>query len=754
MTHFLSPEFAIRRDFENRWYPDPLAVDVSNPKCDYCNAIEFDKLPGEEEAAIPHQPSYAALKKSAETCALCTLLCDAIIEFRKSLDARNRRGTRGGATQYQPEVIVPDGTEVMGHFLMGGYRPGDTESAFPTRPDAIDTAMPGFAFADDESVRPWLFGNWWRSRGGSGPLQLIGLGVRLGKGPELLEAEGNHSISDYGGGKKKPNAFFWGTYLRIRAEDGRLHLFLHCYTPAYMYISAEATIAKVVPGRLRATDYDSDFSFERLKGWLRACNKHHGPSCRTWGLLNAPLPTRILDLDKAPDYICLVEPHGQRGQYMTLSHRWGGKRVITTTMATLSARTAGIPMRDLPKTFADAVNVCRRLGVRYLWIDSLCIIQDSREDWEREAERMANIYTNSYLTIAASSSPDSGGGCFPSWEERSRTPHLSPETRSSGMPFIGDAAPVRNTAGNQRNTSWLAMRQHVYVNSSWEGQSSRLIIHGEWMPSSTRSNPRHFYIGSFVRRLDPVQDETLNSRGWTLQERLLSPRTIHYSADQMYWECERDFLGEDGSVFDPSVFSLNAVLERQALQVADHGFESQGFVSQIEGYSTRIKSPKGRWRGGWLGHIQAYSARNLTHAGDKLPALSGLAALVASRTGDQYYAGLWRKHVLEDLCWRAYEAEEIWDGMDTSESVGFGWVYAKEAIVPQRSEKLCNVQVVTPSRAPSWSWAKLDGFVRFVPLDFSRIRAEFMSCKVEVDGANRFGAVKGGRMKLSVSSLF
>jgi hypothetical protein len=248
-----------------------------------------------------------------------------------------------------------------------------------------------------------------------------------------------------------------------------------------------------------------------------------------------------------------------------------------------------------------------------------------------------------------------------------------------------------------------------------------------------------------------MQPETLNSRAWTLQERLLSPRTIHYSADQMYWECERDFLGEDGSVFDPSVFSLNAVLERQALQTPEHGFDSHGFVSQIEGFSTRIESPGGRWSGGWLGHVQAYSGRHLTHAGDKLPALSGLAALLASRTGDEYYAGLWRTHVLEDLCWRAYPAEEAWEGLDTGESKGFGWAYAKTAIVPRRLNKLANVHVVAPSRAPSWSWAKLDALVRFVPLDFTRIRATFVSCKVEVDGANRFGAVKGGRMTLSVS---
>lgn len=510
-----------------------------------------------------------------------------------------------------------------------------------------------------------------------------------------------------------------------------------------------------MPGRLRATDYDSDFSFERLKGWLRTCDKQHGASCRTRSLLNAPLPTRVLDV--ADDCIRLVEPshQQQKGKYITLSHRWGGKNVIKTTVATLKARKAGIPARDLPQTFADAVTVCRRLDVRYLWIDSLCIIQDSHEDWEREAARMANVYANSYLTIAASSSPDSGGGCFPSWEVRSQKPYLSPEARSIALPFIGDTAPVRYTVGNRQATSWLAARQYVYINSEWEGrQSSRLIIHGEWMPSSTRRKPKRFYVGSFGQRLDPVQDETLNSRGWTLQERLLSPRTIHYAADQMYWECERDFLGEDGSVFDPSIFSLNAVLERQCLPNVEHGFTSHGFVSGIEGFSTRMERPRGRWRGGWLDHIQAYSGRHLTYAEDKLPALAGLATLITARTGDEYLAGLWRAHILEDLCWRTYEAEETWEDLEEAESDYWGYAFARPGgmkPVRRADKKLRKAHVAMPSRAPSWSWANLDGCVRFVPLDFTRIRTAFVSCKIEAEGPNSFSRVREGRMVLSVS---
>jgi len=75
----------------------------------------------------------------------------------------------------------------------------------------------------------------------------------------------------------------------------------------------------------------------------------------------------------------------------------------------------GIALSDLPATFLEAIKLTRRLGIRCLWIDSLCIIQDSSEDWDTESVRMFDIYKNSYLNIGAAGALDADGGLFSSF---------------------------------------------------------------------------------------------------------------------------------------------------------------------------------------------------------------------------------------------------------------------------------------------------------------------------------------------------
>jgi hypothetical protein len=99
-------------------------------------------------------------------------------------------------------------------------------------------------------------------------------------------------------------------------------------------------------------------------------------------------------------------------QYATLSHCWGKARVIQTTKENLALRMQVIEWDHLPKTFQDAVAIVQALGVRFLWIDSLCIVQDDVLDWKQESVRMAAIYSNSYINIAATGSSDSRGGCL------------------------------------------------------------------------------------------------------------------------------------------------------------------------------------------------------------------------------------------------------------------------------------------------------------------------------------------------------
>jgi hypothetical protein len=110
--------------------------------------------------------------------------------------------------------------------------------------------------------------------------------------------------------------------------------------------------------------------------------------------------------------LCFISLGGDQAQYVALSHCWGGAQLLATTTVTLGKRKEGIPMASLPKTFYDAVITTRKLGFDYLWIDSLCIIQDSTEDWAQESANMAAVYSGATVVIAADAAQDSTDGCF------------------------------------------------------------------------------------------------------------------------------------------------------------------------------------------------------------------------------------------------------------------------------------------------------------------------------------------------------
>jgi len=108
----------------------------------------------------------------------------------------------------------------------------------------------------------------------------------------------------------------------------------------------------------------------------------------------------------------LVISNQMAARYVALSHCWGGSSHCRTTKFSLEQHKNALKITDLPNTVQDAAFVVRKLGLRYLWVDSLCIIQDDEDDWLREAGRMVAVYEGAYLTIAASVSSDGSGGCF------------------------------------------------------------------------------------------------------------------------------------------------------------------------------------------------------------------------------------------------------------------------------------------------------------------------------------------------------
>lgn len=169
-----------------------------------------------------------------------------------------------------------------------------------------------------------------------------------------------------------------------------------------------------------ASSTKSPLRFPLLRAWLQRCDTHQ--LCQNKGTVKANFPTRVLDIS-TPDSLRLVSSQdifdleGSSRRYIALSHCWGNvaPREIPrycTTIQNINSRETGHDFRvgSLPLTFRDAIEVSQGLGIRYLWIDSLCIIQGCPEDWARESKRMEDVYAGAYCTIAATSAANSEAG--------------------------------------------------------------------------------------------------------------------------------------------------------------------------------------------------------------------------------------------------------------------------------------------------------------------------------------------------------
>lgn len=231
----------------------------------------------------------------------------------------------------------------------------------------------------------------------------------------------------------------------------------------------------------------SNDQFLLFNEWLQVCTSTHdhteSVSISTGNPEN--LPTRVVDVGEvSTPLLCLVKGVDMSSSfYFALSHRWGDDpthHTGRTLKANHSDRYSNIDWNELQLNFQDAITVTRGLGVRYLWIDSLCIIQDDDDDWTRESVRMEEVYSNAKCVLAASSANSSREGFL-----KRATP---------SRPFIT----LQSKSGD---TSYLSKN-----------------------------------IDNFQGDVD---EAILNTRGWTLQERALARRTIHFTKNQVYFECSK-----------------------------------------------------------------------------------------------------------------------------------------------------------------------------------------------------------------------
>ncbi|CZR65394.1 uncharacterized protein PAC_15294 [Phialocephala subalpina] len=153
-----------------------------------------------------------------------------------------------------------------------------------------------------------------------------------------------------------------------------------------------------------AADSGSEDCLNGLRNWLMQCTQGH-EECRQ--SIGQDLPRRVIEVlsPNGTDTLTLADAEGRRGYYNALSHCWGQSQNIfplATTKVNMSKHFSSLEWSDLSKIFQDAVQITRSLGIRYLWIGSLCIIQDDEEDWIAQAPQMSSIYTGAMLTISCS----------------------------------------------------------------------------------------------------------------------------------------------------------------------------------------------------------------------------------------------------------------------------------------------------------------------------------------------------------------
>ncbi|GAP83086.2 putative flavin-containing monooxygenase [Rosellinia necatrix] len=299
-----------------------------------------------------------------------------------------------------------------------------------------------------------------------------------------------------------------------------------------------------------------------------------------------------------------------QGKYIALSHRWGGEVSLQLKHHNFNDFKRRIPFSSFPKTFQDAIQICRAMAVEYIWIDSLCIIQDDKADWDIAGSMMDQIYTNSWLAIAADASENGEAGFIHSparedFRARSRKLTYRGPGGKPGEVFVRPWREFGSLGGFGRH----------YATIDQEGLevSKRLVNQG-----------------SFLLR-----------RGWVLQETILPHRMIHFFPDEVTWRC--------------------ATASRCECQPQPHGKVVHEPLDTELPREIDTDNLKEYWRE----VVEQYTQRQLTFHSDRLAALAGIASRAHSTSPDvRYYAGLWSDTLPSTLLWtveRRIEYGRFWD---------------------------------------------------------------------------------------------
>ncbi|KAF5558719.1 heterokaryon incompatibility protein [Fusarium phyllophilum] len=357
--------------------------------------------------------------------------------------------------------------------------------------------------------------------------------------------------------------------------------------------------------------------------WYEACSDSHELCQR---LRSSPkfAPSRLIDIGSGDIWKLCLYPQDitDPPEYMTLSYRWAKSPSMRLLSSNLEVFRKGAPISQLPKTFREAITVARRFSIRYLWIDSLCIIQDSPEDWTRESLQMHLVYANSACTISATASEGPDEGLF--------------RLRTAQETLVGHIkAPFAD------------------------------------------GNPRIFNVCG-QHHMQRLTQGPLTNRGWIFQERILSPRVLHFTKTQVVWECFE--MNKSGifprwspqpadAVYTPELKAIDAFF--------DDGHRRTAWAKEEDKKMTVDVYQQ------WMNLVKTYYKCSLTCPDDRLMAMAGIAEICKKNSGDDYLAGLWRSRIVEGLNWVVLEPEPR--PQNPERVLSWSWAAVDSRVLPQRT---------------------------------------------------------------------
>lgn len=386
-----------------------------------------------------------------------------------------------------------------------------------------------------------------------------------------------------------------------------------------------------IKGQLESASTESDEAFEFMEKCIRTCLSQH-EQCINRASPAAWYPTRLLDT--SADFIKIVsrDQVAANSQYATLSHRWNAS-VPKLSVQSLREWEAGIPLAALPPTLRDFVIAAQRLGFLYVWVDCLCIIQDGDGgmDWSRESQTMHLVYRNSSCNFSAG------------WS-----------VEHTGLFNIRDP----------RQTDQLAIT--LSIRDTENGEAT-------YRPYLLSNSESSFWDNE-------VASAPLNTRGWVVQERFLSPRVLHFGRSEVLFECCESASAERYPDGLPTNNSWRSDFKRFR-------------IGKTIGHDNLYRV--------WTSVLKAYTKCQLTFTSDKLVAISGVARyLQPFFPGCNYIMGVWTYRVERQSMWylRPTFLSKV-QVFDTLNELGPATPFTS----------LPSVIASIPYRAPSFSWACVDG---------------------------------------------